>query len=409
MISANQQVLVVLVGLVLAFSFPVDATQVQNIKSASTHRRDVQAHADPVAIDGEEVDDKDSDDDSTANESPVYQVKSIKTRDSEGDNPTLKNENLRLELVGNLRKQSSLKRQIKHLTNESESDQEIEDSAKLVANETESVEMAEMLSNMWKEMRMFDVPAYEKHVEHELHHLKEDEEVLEAKLKGKHVEAKLKGEYAEDDEEAEDKEKDGKKDKEEEAEEAAVKVLGFGGQASTVNFWRMSRANQMSILSSTLVYLIGGVLFAFLFKQMRDKYFSLEVSLDGHPNKKGFSFPIFGCLGAGLKLCALGFFCPCLAWANTVERRLKVSYWQAFLAFFGLLLLHVYTIGISSIVLVILGVFYRQKLRNSYEVDSFESGSKTTLAFDFLLWCFCQPCVIIQEAREETANHGEKA
>jgi len=65
--------------------------------------------------------------------------------------------------------------------------------------------------------------------------------------------------------------------------------------------------------------------------------------------------------------------------------------------------------GISSIALIIVGVYYRQKLRESYDIDSLESGSKITVTMDFLLWCFCQPCVIIQEAREETTTHeGEQ-
>lgn len=424
MISASQKAPLVLLGLVLAFSFSVDAAQLQTIKSQSLKHQDLQSGDDAKANDGEEEDDTDNDDDddrddSTSNKSPVYEVKSIKTAKSEHATTPNKHlqENVRLELVSNLRKQSHLKEQIQHLTNETASDEEIEDSAKLVANETESVEMANMLSNMWKEMRMFDMPAYEEHIKEQLHHLKEDEEVLEAKLNGKHAEDKLKGEDGKGDQEKENNvdEEDDKKDhedqedeeekhKKQQGEDKAVKV-GNEGNASIVNFWKMSRASQKSVFISSLVYFISGALAAVLFKQMRSKYFKLEDSLDGHPNKKTFSFPIFGCLGAGWKLCALGFCCPCLAWANTVERRLKVSFWKAFVAFFGLLLLHAYTMGMSSIALIILGVFYRQKLRESYDIDSLESGSKSTVAMDFLLWCFCQPCVIIQEAREETTTH----
>jgi len=410
MASVNQKGLIILMALVLTFTFSVDAAQVQTIKSQSLKRQELHAHDD----DDEEDDDNGNDDGSIASpsESPVYQVEGIKTPKSIRATTPNKHlqENVRLELVGNLRKQSNLKEQIEHLTDKKKSDEEIEEAAKLVANETESVEMGDMLASMWKDMRMFDVPAYEKHVKHELHELKEDEEVLEAKLKGDHVEAKLKGSDKEtsnkDDDEENQKDDEDEKHKEEGEEEKAMKV-GNNGEASTLNFWKMSHANQKSVFISSIVYLIGGLLFAVLFRQMRAKYFKLEDCLDGHPNKKGFSFPIFGCLGADLKLCALGFCCPCLAWANTVERRLNVPYWKAFFAFFGLLLLNSYTMGISCIALVLLGVFYRQKLRDSYNIDSFESGSKTTVAMDFLLWCFCQPCAIIQEAREETASRYE--
>jgi len=315
-----------------------------------------------------------------------------------------------------LRKQSNLKEQIEHLTDKKKSDEEIKEAAKLVANETESVEMANMLAGMWKDMRMFDVPAYEKHLKHKLQKLKEDEKILEAKLKGSD------GAAITDKDDDEEKEK-GDKEKEQNDDDDEDKLHNVQGVkvGHDDGFWAMSHAKSAFIAS--IVYLIGGVFFAYIFKQMRSKHFILEASLDGHPNTKGFSFSIFGCLGADLKLCALGFCCPCLVWANTIERRssafssLKASYWQAFLAFFGLMLLEVFLgnlanafgpmlLGICNLALVLLGVVYRQKMRVSYDIASFESGSKTTVAMDFLLWCFCQPCAIIQEAREETATRN---
>lgn len=411
-----------LLALVLALNFAVDAA---SIKSRSLKRQDLEYGDDQLASNGDGSDDpdKDADDDtddndddhyaSTSQEPPRYEVKAIKPASSKPATMLNKHdqENVRLELISNLRKQSHLKEHIRHLTNETASDEEIESSAKLVANETESVEMANMLSNMWKEMRMFDVPSYKEHVKKQLHDLKDEEDVLEAKLKGKSPSAKQTGTLAKGEKEKDtnanyDKD-DGEDTLEKAPEDEKAVSTGNQGNASAVNFWRMSRASQLSVFLSSLVYLVAGVLAAVLFKQMYAKHFKLEDSLDGHPNNKNFSFPLFGCLGAGWKLCMLGFCCPCVAWANTVEQRLKVSFWKAFFAFLGLLLLHAYTMGISSIALTILGVYYRQKLRDSYYIDSLETGSKGTLSMDFLVWCFCQPCVIIQEAREATTVHEE--
>lgn len=396
----------ILMAILLTFSFSVDAAQVKTIKSQSLKRQELQVPDDSNATDDEDNDDNSNEDGQAASPSasPVYEVKGIKmSKDARAT---------RLELVSNLRKQSHLKEQIEHLTDKTKSDEEIEAAAKLVANETESVQMADMLADMWKDMRMFDVPAYEKHVRSELHKLKQDEKALEAKLKGSDGDDDEEKTDTDGDEEKKkddtEKEKDdGDEDKRHKEEEAKAVKAGHDDTSFVANFWAMNRAQQKSTLTGSIVYLIGGVLVAVIFKQMRSKYFKLEDSLDGHPSTKGFSFPAFGCIGGDLKLFALGFCCPCLAWANTVERRLKVPYWQAFLAFFGLMLLNAYTMGISFIALVLLGVFYRQKLRTSYEIESFESGSKSTVAMDFLLWCFCQPCAIIQEAREETATRYE--
>merc|ERR1719162_1287486 len=78
------------------------------------------------------------------------------------------------ELAANVAEQKLLKNQISRLSDESESDREIDVTAKLVANETDSVAMAGMLGGMWKEMRMFELPFFEQHVQEEIHHLKKD-------------------------------------------------------------------------------------------------------------------------------------------------------------------------------------------------------------------------------------------
>jgi Cys-rich protein (TIGR01571 family) len=399
MISGNQKVLMLILGLVLAFTFSVDASQVHR-----QDKDDVQVK-DPVPSDADEDEETDA-----TNQGPVY---AVKTKDNNLDEKKeeskyklgskkqvlgSKKQELRLELASNLRKQSDFKQTIAHLTDQHKSDEEIEDLEKQVANETESAEMADMMGNMWKEMRMFEVPVYAKHVKHEVRHLKHAEKILQAKLKGEHVkETEEKEESEEKKEDEEEREDDGT------ATTTAAKTTKDDDQTSSVNFWKMSHRSQERVVTNTLVYLVFGILAAVLFKQMRSKYFEPEERLDANPTTKDFSFSVFGCLG-DLKICALGFCCPCLAWANTLERRLKLPYWKAFGIFFGLMLLHAYTMGLSSIAVVALGVYHRQKLRESYGIDSYESGSKGTVAIDALLWCFCQPCAIVQEAREESAK-----
>merc|ERR1719247_1407187 len=105
------------------------------------------------------------------------------------------------DLAANLAEQKELKGKIKHLSDESASNMEIDSQAKLVANETESPAMGTMLAKMWKEMRMFELPFFAQHVEEEVHILKREEKRLESELTDQ--EAKLandKKKWAEEDE-----------------------------------------------------------------------------------------------------------------------------------------------------------------------------------------------------------------
>merc|ERR1712185_557346 len=84
------------------------------------------------------------------------------------------------ELTDNREEQSQLQNEIKHLSDESASDMEIDANAKQVANETASPALAATLGSMWKDMRMFQLPFFAEHTEEEIHHLKRDEKALEA-------------------------------------------------------------------------------------------------------------------------------------------------------------------------------------------------------------------------------------
>jgi len=368
------------------------------------------------------------------------------------------------ELAANRLEQLELKQEISHLSDEDKSDAEIDANARRVANETESPAMGNMLGKMWKDMRMFEMPFYAEHVQEAIHHLKRDQRALEAKKAG--VEKKMgnakkrwakKGAVAkEEDDEGGDKEKVKKSDEDEDSEEpvkekAAVKsdaeepekdaeepekdaeepetdartgtkkakVLPHEAMSNWIskadasqapqvwNFWAMNRKEQRATLLSSLVYLIGGILFAFLYRQLRaryaDKFFTPAMRRDIYASPKDFSFSLFGCFG-DWKICVMGCLCPHLRWADTVDQKKLLAFWKAFLVFFGLVMLHAYTWGISSLVMIIVGVVYRQKLRQHYQI---EHGAAYTLAQDFLAWFCCMPCAIIQEARESGVQRGQ--
>jgi len=56
---------------------------------------------------------------------------------------------------------------------------EVDNDVMLVANETQTQALAEFLGDMWKEMRMFSVPFYKKHLKEELEKLKAEEAKLQ--------------------------------------------------------------------------------------------------------------------------------------------------------------------------------------------------------------------------------------
>merc|ERR1719238_1454108 len=105
------------------------------------------------------------------------------------------------------------------------------------------------------------------------------------------------------------------------------------------------------------VYLVAGICLAFLYNKARSKhakYFVAAPQPDVSRTNE-FSFSIFNCFSAP-NICLMGCFCPCLRWADTMDRNGVLPYWKAFFAFFTLTVLYGFTYGAAPILLVILGV-----------------------------------------------------
>jgi len=287
------------------------------------------------------------------------------------------------ELAANLKQQKELEKRIKVLSNQSASDKQIEDEAATVAKQTESKALAEMLSKMWKDMRTFGAPAYTKHAEDELAQLKIKEKQLENHYALKKDSAKPKS--------------------------TNQKPSPQAAGASGANFWALNSAQKEQYLVGSLSYIITGIILAILYKKASGKYpnhFRAKPANDVFRESKQqhFSFGIFDCVAAP-KICVLGCCCTGMRWADNMawpkNALMAGKYWQAFLIFLLLTALTGYTFGLSYVALIIVGVRYRQKLRRTYDM---ESGTKRSIALDALSWIFCQPCAIIQEAREESAH-----
>lgn len=300
------------------------------------------------------------------------------------------------DLAANVHKQKALKDRLKALSGNiinNVSDSEIETEAEQVANETQSPALGDMMGSMWKDMRMFEVPSYTKQAEEELRRLEDDQSKLEDKVKAaRHILGNDKGKYEE------------KKEKKEEVSDQDS-GKNSSGATSSWNFWRMNPNQQASFFGGSLIYIIGGVMLAFLYNSVRSKIPMLTAEHRPEtPRTDQFSFSLFGCF-ATPHISVMGCCCPCLQWADTMDRgtmdgKPLLTYWKAFGAFFGLLTLHGYSWGVSWLALVAMGVWFRQKLRENYVLENRTPGS---VGMDILAWVFCQPCAIIQEARERSS------
>jgi len=211
--SSNISALVFLLSLVFLCFYSADASLTkQNARAKFRGSTRMKAHGAAAAKQStSEDDDDDDDDDEDDNEDDVaassakdkgdsakksvapIDKKALAKEEDELEkemNPHAK-EDVRLEkavasaqqqLTANVRKQAELKHSIEYLSNDRRSNMEIETSTKQVANETSSPAMGDMLGGMWKDMRMFEMPFYAEHVQEEIHHLKKEERVLEAKV-----------------------------------------------------------------------------------------------------------------------------------------------------------------------------------------------------------------------------------
>jgi len=274
------------------------------------------------------------------------------------------------KLTANLKKQKDLQNALKNIQDSNASGLAIDAEAAKVANQTESSALANMLGDMWKEMRMFEGPAFEQVAHMQLAELQNKETHLNMHL------ATAKEEL-----------------------QFCMSLLN-GKTKSSVNASPTQKkagasGNMFETIVASLFYLISVVLFAYLFKAKKSfsKFFFADP-VNQLPNSEDFSFGLFKCFETP-RLTVLACCCPCIAWADTMDQTGLLSYWAAFAAFFGLMWLEIYTVGLSGLILWILGVYYRQKIRDNYHIKAPHSLGKDALA-----WFFCSPCAIVQEARE---------
>mmetsp|Transcript_11306 Transcript_11306/g.30092 ORF Transcript_11306/g.30092 Transcript_11306/m.30092 type:complete len:400 (+) Transcript_11306:94-1293(+) len=112
-----------------------------------------------------------------------------------------------------------------------------------------------------------------------------------------------------------------------------------------------------------------------------------------------FTFGLFevGNLNQDWPICFLAFCCPAIRWADTMTKARLLPFWMALGLMIVLSLLGPITYGVIFLLIVLVGVYFRQRLRKLYNHGPFKAS---VMAWDCLTWCFCVPCAVVQEARE---------
>lgn len=125
------------------------------------------------------------------------------------------------------------------------------------------------------------------------------------------------------------------------------------------------------------------------------------------PKEQDFRYGLFGCLGDS-RICLSGMLCPAVRWADTVseEKGGFYGFTSAFCLMVGLgfLVLCPYVGTFAWFVLISVGVYYRQSIREKYGL---ENGTWQSYIEDCWIWCCCSCCAICQEARQVDDEPGK--
>lgn len=172
-------------------------------------------------------------------------------------------------------------------------------------------------------------------------------------------------------------------------------IITPGGSANAQGGQQL--ANQWQIFVSILISGLLTSVLAFFYWRYRKPPERQPDAVHDEGSFKVWRFGLFGCF-SDPEICIWACCCPAIRWADTLRYMGFLGFWIAFAIFCGLETV-VSTTGQLAvwIVLVIVCVAMRQEMRIAYGMH--EQGGWTYLE-DFLLYCCCSCCTIIQEARQ---------
>lgn len=163
-------------------------------------------------------------------------------------------------------------------------------------------------------------------------------------------------------------------------------------------WWRMLAENPAMAAFGYALNILLIVAFAYVYKSYRQ-----DAARPGEREMRledGWAYGPLDCreLKADWTICCMALFCPAVRWADTIgsDKIWPGVFWEAFLLFLFLQALGPLTFGVSILISLCVGIYFRQKIRRKF----MKAISWKTYAQDCLLWCCCPCCAIAQEARE---------
>mmetsp|Transcript_6231 Transcript_6231/g.14265 ORF Transcript_6231/g.14265 Transcript_6231/m.14265 type:complete len:289 (+) Transcript_6231:70-936(+) len=141
-------------------------------------------------------------------------------------------------------------------------------------------------------------------------------------------------------------------------------------------------------LTSQAVYLVLALIVGYFYKANKDWVLGQEAVKASEKNFKEWSSPEIE------PILFWSFFCPSVRWADTMYKTgILPGFWQAMLLFILASTVSGLAFGLPGwLLMTCFLVVFRCKIRTKFEMQQ-------SYVQDFCCYCFCQPCLVAQEAR----------
>jgi len=148
-------------------------------------------------------------------------------------------------------------------------------------------------------------------------------------------------------------------------------------------------------VTTQVVYLVFALIVAYFYKSNKDWVLGQEMVKTSEKNFKEWTSPEIEPI-----LC-WSFVCPSVRWADTMAMAgILPGFWQAMVLFVLVSIVAGVAFGLPGwLLMTCFLVVFRIKIRSKFEMQN-------NIVADFCCYCFCQPCLVAQEARHVEEAHA---
>lgn len=151
------------------------------------------------------------------------------------------------------------------------------------------------------------------------------------------------------------------------------------------------------LTAATITWIVLSVVVAFLYHTHKAvQPINPELNNEVEQEKlKTWQVGWFHCMFCGdPALCFWSCCCPAVRAAHSLDLMQLAPFWMAFALIYALMVLDFLTVEMSFIVLTLVFTYYRRQIRKAFDMDT----GVLTVVTDCCCYCWCQPCLIAQEA-----------